>query len=274
MKLQKILGTLLKDILAFAMSAIMLIPIALVFINSLKTKGESTNMTFALPAEFQWGNYIEVFQKAKLGVSFWNSMFYSTAAVVLIVIFASMAAYVLSRNQTKTNKAIYIYIVLGLTLTLNHIALIKIMQVLHLLDTRFGIILLYTALQIPFAVFLLYSFISSVPREVDEAGIVDGCGPLRLYFQIIFPNLKPALVSVAILNFLNTWNEFTLPLYYLNSSSKWPMTNSIYTFYGQYSASWHLVSADIVLTSLPVIIIYLLGQKYIVSGMAVGAVKG
>lgn len=274
MKKTKNLVSLLKNISAWIMSAIMLAPITLVLINSFKSKGESSTMSFALPKELMFENFSMVISRGKLLQAFANSMLYSVVSVVLIVLFASMAAYVLARRRTKFSNSLYIYIVMGLTLSLNHVALIKIMEVLNLLDTRLGIIILYTALQIPFAVFLLYSFVRGIPKELDEAGIVDGCSSFTLFFQIIFPILKPAVISVAILNFLNTWNEFILPLYYLNDSKKWPMTNTVYSFYGQFSSSWNLVCADIVLTSLPVIIIYILGQKYIVDGMTAGAVKG
>jgi raffinose/stachyose/melibiose transport system permease protein len=274
MKIQKIGLSAMKNLISVLLSIIMLLPISLVLINAFKTKSESSTMSFNLPSEWHWENFLTVIDRGKLVNSFFNSMLYSVASVALIVLFASMAAYVISRKKTTFMNWIYIYIVMGLTLTLNHIALIKIMETLQLLGTRGGIIILYTASQIPFATFIFYSFISTVPRELDEAAVIDGCGPISLYFRIVFPLLKPAVVSVAILNFLNTWNEFTLPLYYLTDSSKWPMTNSIYSFYGQFSANWHLVCADILLTCLPVVIIYLLGQKYIVEGMTSGAVKG
>ena len=114
----------------------------------------------------------------------------------------------------------------------------------------------------------------TIPRELDEAAIIDGCGPVKFFFSIIFPLLTPAWVTAAILSFLSIWSEFLLPLYFLNSSNKWPMTLAVYNFFGMYEASWNLVSADIVLTILPVMIVYLLGQRYIVSGMTGGAVKG
>lgn len=271
---KQIVASFFKNVVAVLMSISMLIPIAMVVMNSMKTKGESSSMSFSLPKNIMWGNFAVVIEQGKLVGSFFNSMVYSVISVFLIILLASMAAYVLSRNKSKLHRILYIYLVLGLTLSLNHIALINIMKSLQLLDTRVGIIILYTAIQLPFAVFLIYGFISTVPRDLDEAGIVDGCNPIQLFFRIVFPIMKPAVVSVGILNFLNTWNEFTLPLYYLNDSRKWPMTNSIYNFYGQYSASWNLVCANIVLTSLPVVIIYLLGQRYIVDGMTAGAVKG
>jgi raffinose/stachyose/melibiose transport system permease protein len=109
---------------------------------------------------------------------------------------------------------------------------------------------------------------------MDEAGIIDGCNPIRLFFSIIVPLLKPVTVTLGILCFIDAWNQFQAPLYFLNSATKWPMTLSVYNFFGQYSQSWNFVSADVVLTSLPVIIFYILGQKYIISGMTAGSVKG
>jgi raffinose/stachyose/melibiose transport system permease protein len=121
---------------------------------------------------------------------------------------------------------------------------------------------------------LIYSFVAKIPVELDEAGIIDGCSPIRLFASIVFPLLKPAIATVVVLTFLNNWNEFISPLYFLSSSTMWPMTLSVYNFFGMYFRDWNLVCADIAMTSIPVILIYLIGQKYIVSGMTAGAVKG
>ena len=163
---------------------------------------------------------------------------------------------------------------LGITLPVNYVALMKVMQFLHINNTKLGIILLYTAMQLPFSVFLIHGFIARIPLDLDEAAIIDGCGSVRLFFSVILPLLKPVLATVFVLTFLNTWNEFVSPLYFLGSSEKWPMTLSVYNFFGMYFMDWNLICADILLTSLPVIVVYLLGQRYIVSGMTAGAVKG
>jgi raffinose/stachyose/melibiose transport system permease protein len=152
--------------------------------------------------------------------------------------------------------------------------MIKVMQLTQLINTQLGIIFLYAAYRIPFSVFVIYAFVETIPREIDEAAIIDGCSPSQLFLTIIFPLLKPAWVTVAVLNFLDFWSEFVMPLYFLSSSDKWPMTLAVYNFFGIYEANWNLVSADVVLTILPVVLVYLLGQRYIISGMAAGAVKG
>jgi raffinose/stachyose/melibiose transport system permease protein len=169
---------------------------------------------------------------------------------------------------------LYIFITLGIAMPINYVTLTKVMQATALINTVAGIIILYAATKIPFGVFLTYAFIESIPKEIDEAAIIDGCSPSALFFTIIFPLLTPAWVTTAILSFLDFWSEFILPLYFLQSSTKWPMTLAVYNFFGMFEARWNLVSADIVLTILPVIAVYLLGQRYIISGMTTGAVKG
>jgi raffinose/stachyose/melibiose transport system permease protein len=148
------------------------------------------------------------------------------------------------------------------------------MQITQLINTKAGMIILYSATQIPFSVFLIFGFIDSVPKELDEAAIIDGCGPIQLFFRVILPLLTPVLVTAGILNFLGVWNDFLLPLYFLNNSGHWPMTLAVYNFFGQYQQDWNLVSADILLTILPVLVIYLVGQRFILSGLSSGAVKG
>lgn len=267
--------TLLKNLLAWIISLISLVPLLLILFNSLKTDLKASDMNLKLP-EFpiQWGNFSLVIEEGKLLQSFLNSCIYTVGSVFICCVLSSLAAYVLSRNRTKLTKLIYLFMVLGITMPVNYVALMRVMIFLNLNNTKLGIVLLYAAMQIPFSVFLIYGFIAKIPVELDEAGIIDGCSPIRLFITIVFPLLKPAVATVIVLTFLNNWNEFVSPLYFLSSSTKWPMTLSVYNFFGMYYRDWNLVCADIVMTSIPVILIYLLGQKYIVSGMTAGAVKG
>lgn len=275
MKIKRTVLAIIRNLIAWIFSAICLIPLLLILFNSLKEKKAAAKMDLHLPAwPIQWSNFITVIEKGKLASSFCNSLIYSAGAVILCVLFAALAAYVLSRNQSGLNRFLYMFLVLGITLPINYVALTKVLQFLHLNNTSGGIILLYTAMQLPFMTFLIHGFVAKVPMELDEAAVIDGCGPLQLFFLIVFPMLKPAIATASILTFLNTWNEFVSPLYFLNRSEQWPMTLSVYNFFGMYFKDWNLVCADILLTSLPVLIVYLIGQKYIVSGMTAGAVKG
>lgn len=266
---------ILKNILAFLVSFISMVPLVLILFNSLKTSQAASDMDLSLPSfPLLFENYATVIEKGKLVASFFNSMIYSCGSVAITIVLAAMASYIFSRNKTKLNRFLYLYLILGITMPINYVALFKVMGWLGFINSQLGLILLYTAMQLPFSAFLIYGFVGQIPRELDEAAIIDGCKPRQVFGKIVLPLLKPAIATASVLVFLNTWNEFSLPLYFMTSSSKWPMTLSVYNFFGMYFTDWNLICADIVLTSLPVIIIYLLGQKYIVAGMTAGSVKG
>lgn len=260
--------------MAIVASLVMVIPVYLIVINALKSSAQASSMGMDLPASIHLENFSTVIDTGKLAVSFLNSMLYAVGASTLATLFAAMSAFVLSRHRTRMNHFLYFFLIMGIALPINFFTLTKIMQVAHLINTRPGIIILDAALQIPFAVFLIYGFVESIPRELDEAATIDGCGPVQLFVYIILPLLKPVLVTTFILSFLNVWNDFMMPLYYLNSSSNWPMTLAVYNFFGQYQQNWNLVSADILLTIIPVVVVYLAGQRFILSGLTSGAVKG
>lgn len=275
MKAKKTIQAIFVNVIAWMVTAVCIIPLLLILFNSLKDKNAASYMNLTLPSlPIPWENFTTVIEKGKLATSFLNSLTYSFCSVIICAFFAVMAAYVLSRNATRLNKAIYMFMVLGITLPINYVALMRVMIFLHLNNTKLGIVLLYAAMQLPFSVFLIHGFVARVPIELDEAAVIDGCGSVRLFIWIVFPLLKPVMATVFVLTFLNTWNEFVSPLYFLSSSDKWPMTLSVYNFFGMYFKDWNLVCADILMTSLPVILVYLFGQKYIVSGMTAGAVKG
>ena len=274
MKNRRKLQTLGVNALAWVLSLILITPLLLILVNSFKDSVAASDMNLALTANPQWSNYSVVIEKGKLGTTFLNSLIYSVGSVVLCTLVSSIAAYVMSRNARKLHRFLYLFIVLGIAMPINFVTLMKVMQFVRLMNTRTGIVLLYTATQVPFNVFLIHSFVSKIPQEIDEAAIIDGATPLGLFVRVVLPLLKPVLVTVMVLTFLNTWNEFVMPLYFLGNSNKWPMTLAVYNFFGMYFKDWNLVCADIVLTSAPVILVYLLGQKYIVAGMTAGAIKG
>ncbi|MBQ8971050.1 MAG: carbohydrate ABC transporter permease [Lachnospiraceae bacterium] len=265
---------ILKNILAWIASLTVLVPLALVVLNAFKADGETISMTLTLPKTWVFSNFSTVIEKGKLVRSFVNSMIYAGAGTILTVFFGALAAYVFSRRRSKGMYLLYMYVVLGMVIPINYVTLTKTMINLRLTNTSLGIILLYMALQTPFTVFVIYGFVSKIPVELDEAAIIDGCSPIQLYTRIVFPMLKSAIVTSGVLCFLNCWNEFMMPLYFLHTSDKWPMTLAVYNFFGQYEMKWNLICADVLLTCLPVIIIYLLGQKYIIGGQTAGAVKG
>lgn len=273
-KSKKTIQLILGNTITIFISLIVLIPLVVLFLNSFKTQGEANKMTLSLPSTWQLENYKVVVEQGKLISSFLNSLLYATVSVVIIVFVVSAAAFVISRNRKGINNLIYYFIISGIAIPINNVALMKIMQALNLVNTRIGIILLYAAINIPLSLFLCYGFISTIPREIDEAAVIDGCGPIRLFVNIILPLLKPIISTLFVLNFMAIWNDFTMPLYFLNNSTKWPMTLAVYNFFGAFENSWNLVSADIILTLIPVLIVFIIGQKYIVGGVSAGSVKG
>ena len=262
------------NVSASGASLIALAPIYIVFVNALKTQPEASSMGVELPLNPQWGNFGTVVDQGKLVTAFFNSMLYSLGGTVLAVLLSAAAAYVLARRRTRRHQIIYLLLIMGIAIPTNFVTLMKVMQITHLIDSQLGMVLLYAATQIPFSVFLIYAFLDSVPKELDEAAFIDGCSPIRTFTSIIIPMLTPVLVTCGILSILNIWNEFLMPLYFLNSTGSWPMTLAVYNFFGQYQSDWSLVSADVVLTILPVILIYIVAQRWILSGVSAGAVKG
>lgn len=256
------------------LSLVVFIPIAIIFVNSLKTQGDALAMRLTLPPIPQWKNYAAVAKTTNIFGAFGNSLVISVVTVVLSVFGASMGTFVLARRKTRLHKGIYLYFLLGLVAPLNMVPAILVLQKLRLMNSLAGLSLLYSALVLPFTVFLYYGFISTIPKELDEAAALDGCTGIRLFMSIVFPLLKPVTVTVGILNFMSAWNDFITPFYIINDSSKMPMTTMIYSIFGTFQRSWNLVSAMMVMIILPIIVVYLFGQKYIISGMTAGAVKG
>lgn len=265
---------LLGNIVTIITSLIVVIPLVVLFLNSFKSSAEANRMTLSLPKEWVFENYATVIEQGKLISSFFNGLLYATASVVLIVLVVSAAAFVISRNQKGLNRFLYYFIISGIAMPINNVALMKVMQTFHLVNTRFGIILLYAAVNIPLSLFMAYGFIATIPVEIDEAAVIDGCTPWQLFLRVIMPLLKPIMSTLFVLNFMAVWNDFTMPLYYLNNSRKWPMTLAVYNFFGAFQNSWNLVAADIMLTLTPVLLVFIIGQKYIVGGVSAGAVKG
>lgn len=266
-----------KAILAIGlwiMSLTVLVPLLLVVINSFKSTGEADSMTLELPEKFMPGNYLVVLTEGNVFRSLINSTAISVIAVFLSVILGSMAAFVLTRNKSRINKLVMKYFLAGLVVPIQVITLIDVLKRLHIYNSFQGIILVYVAIFLPMTIMLVQSSVISIPREMDEAAIIDGCGAIGLFVNIILPLMIPVVITVCVTEFMFIWNDFQFPLYLLSDSKKWTLVLGVYGFMGKYSTEWNLVSAFIIVTSLPVVIAYLFGQKYIISGMITGAVKG
>ena len=272
--MKKKIQFVLKQLVCLFLSLIVIAPLFLVLVNSFKTKGEAARMSLSLPTTWEFSNYIKVIDQAKLVSGFLNSMLYALVATTVGVILSSMASYVLSRNRTRFNKFIYYFLICGLFFPVNYVTLVRVFNWMNLTNTRAGIILVFTSAMIPFCVFTIYSFVATIPKDLDEAAVIDGAKSAGLFFRVILPLLRPTIMTCFILQFMSVWNDFLTPLYLSSKSKLFPMTMSVYQFFGKNNSYWNFVFADIVLTILPVVIVYAIGQRYIIGGITSGSVKG
>lgn len=272
-KKQKV-QVIIKGVLFWVLSLIVIVPFLIVVFNAFKTQPEAINMELSLPNEWHFENFATVWEDGDILHALKNSLILSVSSVAVTVVCSSMCAYVISRNRTRFNRLIYVFFAMGLMVPVSNVTIVKVLRVMGLYNTLPGTILVFIALIMPLSVFLYYGFIAGIPRELDEAAIVDGAGAVRIFVQVIFPLLKPATVTVIMINFLNVWNDFQIPLYTLPDPDKAVIVQKVYNFFGTYTASWNLVSVTIIYAILPILIVYLFGQKYIISGMTAGSVKG
>lgn len=269
-------GKWLLELLMIALALVFLFPIYLTFINGVKTYNEVVTSTVALPHAFQFKNFAVVWKQINFLGVFMNSLIVTVASVTGILLISSAAAYQLVRRPGWVSQVIFIAILSSMVIPFQTmmIPLVKVAKDLRLINTLYGIIIMYWGFGIPLALFLYHGFIKSVPRELEEAAHIDGSGTAGVYFRIVLPLMKPITTTVAILHSLWIWNDFLLPLIVLSSKKNQtiPLASSIY--FGQYTNQWHLAMAALSMAVIPIIIFFLFMQRYIIQGITAGAVKG
>lgn len=270
-------GLLITEIIMIAVAVIWFLPIYYLFVTTLKTPAEATNSPLALPKSFLLQNYIDAFQKMQFPRAFANTLFITATAVILIVVMGSMAGYALARTKTKLGNGFFMFFIAGLVVPfqMNIVSLYKIVKTLHLMNTPFAVILVNVAINTPQAVFLFKEFVeSTIPRELEEAAEIDGCGLLKKFFVIVQPLLKPVMSTVIIIVTLNVWNEFMTPLLFLQSRENGVILQEVSRNIGQFATDWTALFPMLMLGVAPLMIFYVFMQKYIIAGVAAGAVKG
>ncbi len=266
--------SILFYLLLFLGSLVIIAPLGIMVLGSFKDTKEAAELSLSLPGQWHPENYLVVFEKGKVGRAMLNSAIITLSSVLLTVLSSAMASFYFARINTFISRTGFSFFMLGMIAPISLIPTITLLQRLHINNTFTGVILVFTALNLAFSLFLFTGFVKTIPREMDEAAIIDGCGRLKAFFLVVFPLLMPVIVTDIIVVFMGVWNSFVIPLYFLSDSSKWPMPLTVYNFFGKYQSSWNLVFADLVMTALPILVVYLLGQKYIIDGMTAGAVKG
>ena len=271
---KKNINSIVLTILAFFTSLIILIPLLIVVLGSFKDAPGAQEFKLTLPSVWHLENYKVVIEKGNMGQAFINSMIITVAVTLIVVIAGSLNAFVVSRKKSRFTGFVYYLFLPGMISPIQIVTTYGLLQMMNLTGTFVGVICVEAALQMPWTIFTLSGFIKNVPRELDEAAYIDGASPLKMFFSVIFPLLKPIMATVVVTTAMGAWNEFMVPLYFFNSASKWTMPLTVYNFFGQYSSNWNYVFADLILTALPITILYLICQKYVIAGATAGAVKG
>ena len=249
-------------------------PVLMAIINSFKTRGEILVSAIALPTAPTLANYAAVIEATDFIKVFFNSCLVTGGGIVLNLLASALAGYALARWRSKWANILTLLFLSSMFVPFHTImiALLTTARDLKLTGHIWGLILIYCGLQCPIPIFLIKGFVHSVPRELEEAAMIDGCGTVRLFLSIVLPMLKPILATVSVLNVLWIWNDYLLPYLILGKPLTIPLSQMY--FYGQYNQQWHLIMAGFVVSTIPVVIFFLFMQKYIINGIASGAVKG
>ncbi len=270
---------IVKTVVLFLLLAVYMVPFFLILINSLKTTRGILRYTMNLvdPLGVTFDNFVRAFEKMHFFRSFANSLFVTGVSVLLIVIISSMTAYFFVRADWKINRVFFACMVAAMIIPFQVLMtpLISIYgNFLGVLDSRLTLIFMHVGFSISMAVFIYHGFIkSSVPIALEEAATLDGCSRTQTFFRVVFPLLKPTTATIVVLNVLAIWNDFLLPSLVLGKQKLFTLPLSTYNFYGTYSVDYGAIMAALVMTTLPVILLYVFLQKQVISGVVSGAVK-
>lgn len=272
-KMQKVI----LEIFIIIIAILYLYPVLLMFINSVKPFGEVIADVIALPTKVEWQNYRDVIDKMNYGKLFLNNVVITVIGIVGIIVFSSISAYILNRRKTRYSKIVHIIIITPMLIPFQTImiTLLKVMNVINLTGSTWGLGIQYWGFGIPMATFIYCNFMQTVPKEIDESAIIDGASAFRAFRSVIFPLLKPVTATIVVLDVMWIWNDFLLPLLMVNSKPDTKtLVLSAYNFVGQFNTQWHYAMTAMVLAVLPSIVFFILLQRYIVDGVVAGAVKG
>ncbi|MEH7384517.1 carbohydrate ABC transporter permease [Bacillus sp. JJ1521] len=256
-------------------SLVIIYPLIWLGLSGLKSNRDFFINTWKLPEEWHWQNYKAAW-KAGVGDYFFNSVFVTIVSVVLILLIGAMAAYGLSRFHFKGQNILLVMILSGLMLApqVSLIPLYKLLQTIGLYNTYGALILPYVAFQLPFAIFLMRSYFLSIPRELEESAIIDGCNSWKVFWHIILPMGRPIIASSALLTGMFVWNEFMFALVFIEDSSLRTIPVGLMNLRSQLNTNFGIQLAGLAISAIPMIVAYILFQKQFVRGISAGGVKG
>jgi raffinose/stachyose/melibiose transport system permease protein len=262
--------TLLSTILGL----LFLSPFYIIIVNAFKTKQELFENTLSFPITYTLDNFKEAFNELDFANSLFHSLFITVTSVVILIIFSSMAAWMLERTKSKISNIILMMFLASMIIPFQAVMLplIRLMGQLNLLNVG-GIIFMYLGFGASMSIFLYHGFLKSIPKELDEAAMIDGCNKFQTFWFIIFPLLKPISITVAILNTVWIWNDYLLPSLVINNPTTLTIPLKTFFFFGEYTKQWNLALAGLILDIIPVIIFYSFAQKHIIKSVTDGSIK-
>jgi raffinose/stachyose/melibiose transport system permease protein len=256
-------------------AALVLAPLLLVVVNSLRPTSEIFADPIALPEQVSFDSYATAWTDANFSRYFFNSLGITVAAVALATTVAVLAAYPLGRYRFRGSTLLSLFFLSGLMLPfrLAILPLFLMLDALNLVDTRTGLVLVYAATGIPFSVFILTAFFRQLPGDLSDAASIDGAGEFQIFSRVMLPLVRPALSTVMVFQFVPLWNDFFFPLVLLRSSDKWTLPVGMTRFFGEFQTDWSTLFAGLLIATLPLIVLFLVATKQIISGLTAGIGK-
>ncbi len=275
MKNKKLIAGIIKYIVISGLLLVYIVPFIFVLINSFKDRKDVVANPLALPDAIKFSNFVTAFQKMNYGHAFVNTLIITVLSVIVIIVFSSMTAYILVRKDWKFNKFMFFAMVLSMIIPFQGIMipLVSIYGSIGMLNTKWALIYMYLGFGISLAVFMYHGFIKSIPVELEEAAMIDGASRFQTFWQIVFPIMKPITMTITTLDMLWIWNDFLLPSLVLIAPNERTLQLSTYVFNGTYTTDYGLSMSALMLSILPVLIIYLFLQKSIIGGVLQGSIK-
>ena len=278
MKARKpITGILTDAAMLITFGIVFVVPFIFILLNAAKTRQEAALLQFSWPTDFQlWANLQEVmaFGDGRMLRALWNSTLLTVGSVTLIVLLSALVAFVIQRRADRLASVVGSFMLAGLIIPPAVVPTVFLLQWLGLYKTLIGMIMVDVAYTMPFAILIFRAFMGNIPRELDEAALIDGASPLRVFFSIILPLLRPAIVTVVVTSSVNIFNDFVGPLYFLPGVDNVTAPLTLFSFISQFSSQYNLLFADVVIMTIIPLIIFIFFQKQLVSGMMGGAIKG
>jgi raffinose/stachyose/melibiose transport system permease protein len=263
-------------VLLLAVAAVIVTPVLYAAIGGFRDAPQLAAAPVALPDPWVWTNYTDSLFSASFWIQLKNSVLVAALSAIVVVLFGALAAFVIARRQFPGREAAYILFTLGLLfpVTVAILPLLILIRDLGLLNTPFGIAIPEAAFGLPLTIIILRPFFRSIPMELEDAAAIDGCGSLGFFFRVLLPLARPALVTVAVLAIVSSWNQFLLPLVLLSDASQWTLPLGVTNFSTQYTTDTARILAYTTLALIPALVFYIVAERQLVGGLTAGSVKG